>query len=406
MHDSGRSFLGYSQSSGRARFGSVGRETKALILGERADRLASVAAHSAHESGLRPIVFDLGGEEVRSLSGILDTYDFRSFLYDSFRLVEPGPWHAQLVASAYTAALDLTSEEEAIINSAALKMAGQDNTISPASLCDVLGAVEGFRGFYVDKLKGRVSSLKLLDAADDENFERLSDGNVLVDFHRAAYPLAAELAVALFAAKVVSKLHASGGKGGSVFVTGAHRIFRSSPRTTHGNRLLQHLLEAPLFEVFSSEHPHALSPVLRDAARLRFYSGGYWNSIRPESGQTVLSNSFVMESDRTGSKTVFVPRWIPEGSPLSPEPVPHGTSNPQLVRMILEEVDRFPLTTRESLVQYLSPEFLPADVNVELDDLYTDGLLILEPKDSGTGPSVFAYTVTEAGRRRLEALRR
>lgn len=52
-----------------------------------------------------------------TLSGYFDAYDYRSFLYDAFRLEEPEAWHSQLAAAAYTVALDLSSEE-AVINSA------------------------------------------------------------------------------------------------------------------------------------------------------------------------------------------------------------------------------------------------------------------------------------------------
>ena len=101
----------------------------------------------------------LFGVSPRSLSGHFDTYDYRALLYDSFRLTEPEAWHSQLAAAAYTAALDLSSEEEAIINSAMQVVASDGTLLSPVSLHDVMGKVEGFRGLYVDKLSGRIGSL-------------------------------------------------------------------------------------------------------------------------------------------------------------------------------------------------------------------------------------------------------
>ena len=78
---------------------------------------------------------------------------------------------------------------------------------------------------------------------------------------------------------------------------------------------------------------------------------------------------------------------------------------PDLTRLILEEVERFPLSTPESMVQFIAPEFLPADVSSTLTSLEKSGYLILEPKDSGSGPKVFSYTLTEKGRGLLKELR-
>jgi len=400
---SGLIWLGYGHDSRRACLGAVHTARKALLLGRHANRLAAVAAYGAVEAGLQPIVFDFDGELGRTLSGHLESFDFRSFLYDSFRLVEPGPWHAQLVASAYTAALDLSTEEEAIINSAALIIAGQDNTASPASLFDIMGAVEGFRGFYVDKLKGRIGSLKLLGAADDETFERLCRGNLIVDFHRAPYPLAAELALALFLAKMVAEEHATGRDGPGFLLTDAHRLFRSAPRSAHGNRLMTHLLESRSWGAISSDQPHAVSPPLVDACNPRLYSSDAWNGRR--SGLEILGNSFVMEDQDSGQRSVFVPRRVHPAPPRPEAPHMGRSSSPALQRMLLEEIERFPLSTRESLVRFLSPEFLEADVNSELDDIHTWGLVLMEPKDNAAGPKVFAYTLTPAGHERLKELR-
>ena len=102
--------------------------------------------------------------------------------------------HGQLVASAYIAALDLAPEEEAILGAALQKLSKQNDMATPSSLFDVLGSVEGFRGFYVDKLKGRVGSLKLLETTIVENFGPIMGGGALVSFASPPYPQAAALA--------------------------------------------------------------------------------------------------------------------------------------------------------------------------------------------------------------------
>ena len=111
-------WVGYAHGGGKATLDVGGPGSKVLLLGSKAGDLASLATLSAKEAGASPIVLDLDDSVARVMSGYLDTYDYRSFLYDSFRLTEPEAWHSQLAAAAYTVALDLSSEEEAILNSA------------------------------------------------------------------------------------------------------------------------------------------------------------------------------------------------------------------------------------------------------------------------------------------------
>jgi hypothetical protein len=103
----------------------------------------------------------------------------------------------------------------------------------------------------------------------------------------------------------------------------------------------------------------------------------------------------------------FVPRFIrPKRADAPvPESVPPVRPNSELTKTILEEVGRFESANRQSVVSYLMPLFLAADVEAELDRLYSEGHLILEPKKVGNGPGILAYTVTESGRRLLEGLK-
>ena len=76
---------GYTRGGERATLDVGNPGSKILLLGSRATEMAVLAALSAKEAGAAPVVFDLAGSVARSLSGHLDTYDFRSFLYDSER---------------------------------------------------------------------------------------------------------------------------------------------------------------------------------------------------------------------------------------------------------------------------------------------------------------------------------
>lgn len=397
-------WLGYTRDGGRATLDVGGPGSKILLVGSKAGELAAISAVSAKEASASPIIFDMGGSLSNALSGYFETYDYRAFLYDAFRLVEPEAWHSQLAAAAYTAALDLTSEEEAIINSAMQVVASDGTLLSPVSVHDVMGKVESFRGFYVDKLNGRIGSLRLFDAVDDQDFDRLAQGNIIIDFHRAPYPQAAELAAALFVAKLLSIAHSQGKEEGFLLMTEAHRTFRASPRAAHSNRLLMHLLSWTGTVVFASEQQASLSPVLLQSASVKLYSSDAWHS-QPHQETSVLSGHFVLEDKRSQVRKAFVPRLVLAKTagyaPARSGPYP----NPELAKLILEEIERFPLSTPESVIQFLSAEFLQADVQAALASLEKRGCLILEPKESGSGPKIFAYTIAESGRKLLQELR-
>ena len=401
---SGHLWLGYARGGGRATLDVSRPGNKVLLLGARARDLETLVTLAANQVGASPVVFDLDGSLTGCLSGHIQTYDYRSFLYDSFRLAEPEAWHSQLAAAAYAAALDLSSEEEAIISSAMQAVAFEGTLLSPVSLHDVMGKVEGFRGFYVDKLKGKVGSLRLLDAVEDQGFDRLKSGNVIIDFHGAPYPQAAELAAGLFIAKILAMAHAEGRKKGFLLINEAHRLFKASPHPLHSNRLLCHLLGLPGAVVMSTAHPSSLAPMLTLACQVTVYSGDAWHSL-PHRTSTVLSGAFVIHDTRSGLDLVFVPRRVPAKAAGSFPSRPTYFPSSGLTRLILEEVDHFPLSTPDSILEFLAPDFLPADIRSALSSLERQGTLVLEPKDSGSGPRIFCYALTATGRRALEELK-
>ncbi len=398
-------WLGYSSAAARTTIDLGGPGCRVLFLGSRSADLAMLASMSAKDEGSSPILFDLDGSLSNRLSGYFDTYDYHTFLYDSFRLEEPGPWHAQLAAAAYTAALDLSTEEEAIVNHAMQHVASEGSLLSPVSLHEVMGAVEGFRGFYVDKLKGRIGSLRLFDAVEDQAFPRLMQGNIIIDFHRAPYPLAAELSAALFFAKILALVHSNGSSGSFAVMTEAHRLFRSSPHPAHSNRLLTQLLAWQATVGFATDQPLALSPLLLESCPVRFYSSDAWHSQKFKV-QRVLPGTILLDDRRTARREAFVPRRVLSKSGDYAPARASRFPNPSLSATILEHVERFPLCTPESVVSYLSNEFLLADVNSALASLQSRNALISEPKESGSGGKVFSLTVTEEGRKLLRELRK
>lgn len=405
MSDSPELWLGFGQNGGRASVDLVASGTKVLVLGSQSEDLAAVAALSAKESGSPPIIFDIGGAIAKRLSGYFETFDYRTFLYDSFRLEEPEAWHAQLAAAAYSAALDLSSEEEAIINSAMQEVASESTLLSPVSIHDIMGKVEGFRGFYVDKLNGRIGALRHFDAVDDQGFARLAHGNLILDFHGAPYPQAAELSSALFLAKLLAISHARGVDSPLLVMTEGHRIFRATPRPLHSNRLLAHLLEWQGAALISSSQPCYLSPLMLESCPVQIFASDAWHSQRRGPG-SVLSGTFVLRDRRSDRTQPFIPRRVATKTATYAPARANRYPNPELTRLLLEEIQRFPFSTPESVVQYVSGEFLPADVSAALSSLERQGCLLVEPKETGAEGRVFSYTVSEKGRGLLEELRK
>lgn len=404
MPPAGKIWIGYGRDGRRTELDLWEPGSRLLLLGSKSVALSALTAVSSKESGQMPIILDLDGSLANHLSGHLDTYDYRSLLYDSFRLSDPEAWHSQLAAAAYSVAMDLSSEEEAIINSAMQAVASEGTLLSPVSLHDVMGKVEGFRGFYVDKLDGRIASLKLFDAVDDETFDRVAKGNIVIDFHSAPYPQAAELSLALFLAKILTVSHSNPEERRLILLNEAHRVFKSSPRVQHSNRLLIHLMATNSVTAISTSQQFLLDPLILRSFHIGIYSRDAWLQ-HPPTADGIPPGPCILVDRRRDTSLSFVPRRIPSKTSEYIPAKPSKSPTEELVRTILEEVARYPLSTRDSLADYLVPQFLHSDTNSAISFLESEGCLALEPKDSGAGPRVFAYSLSETGRKRLEELK-
>jgi hypothetical protein len=402
--DSG--WLGYALDRSRGRVGIIGLGDRVLLLGRQSANLATLFAYASAESGLSLAILDVDGSVSPEVHGYFRIFDYRSMLYEAFHLEGEDATHGQLVAAAYTAALDLTSEEEAILGAALQKLSEQNDLATPSSLFDALGGVEGFRGFYVDKLKGRIGALKLLESTRVESFDQLMEGKTMVSFGSAPYPQASELAASLFIAKILHLLSVTETRPDCLLITGAHRLFRNLVRLQHSGRLTTQLLEAPIPLVLASSIPALLNDRLVKSMAVRIYTSEAWNALKDWRQAPVLANSYTICDDRSGASLGFVPRYItPKRSTMRLSlPTGLGRANPQLTRTILEEIIRYDLANRQSVVSYLAATFLAVDVGSEIDRLHSEGYLILEPKQDGSGPRILAFTVTQSGRRLLEEL--
>jgi hypothetical protein len=403
-----KAWLGYTSAGERVRLGLGELGSRVLLLGSGAGALSTLFAFAGREAGSRTVVVDLDGSVDPGVQGYFRRVDYRALLYDAVHLQGEDCTHGQLVSSAYSTALDLSGDEESIIGAALQKLSEQNDLAGPTSLFDALGAVEGFRGFYVDRLKGRIGALKMMSATQADEVKGLLAGRMYIGFASAPYPLAAELAAALILAKLLYLMAGSSERPGSLIVTGTQRLFKNTRRLQHGDRLLASLLEAPVPIVLASPLPALLDSRLVDSVPVRAYSCEAWNAARSMRQLTALPGSFVICDDRSGASETFFPRFVRNASRAGGEreaPI-HAPADPDLTRSILEEISRYDTANRQSVVSYLTPLFLAADVEGELTRLQELGHLIVEPKKADSGSSILAYTVTESGRMRLEELRK
>jgi hypothetical protein len=400
-----KGWLGYPLDRSRGSVGIGGLGERVLLLGRQAGSLATLFAYAGAEAGLKLAILDIDGSISPEVHGYFRAYDYRSMLYEAFHLEGDDATHGQLVASAYATALDLSPEEEAILSAALQKLSEQNDLAAPSALYDVVGSTEGFRGYYVDKLKGRIGALKHLDSTRDETFDSLMSGAVLVSFASAPYPQAGDLAAGVYVAKILHLLARSEVVPDAVMITGAHRLFRNLTKFQHAGRLMSHLLEASVLLVLATPLPALLNDRLVESMPVRIYSSEAWNARKDWKQATALACSYTVSDDRSGVTLGFVPRFIrPKRTTTFLPSTSMRGANPDLTRTILEEISRYDSANRQSIVSYLSSQFLAVDVGPEIDRLHNEGFLVLEPRESRGGPKILAYTLTEPGRRLLQEL--
>ncbi len=425
-------WLGYSQTGGAASLRIEELGGRLLLLGGRAGEMAALFAYASRDAGLKPLILDVDGFVSSKVSGYLSAYRLADVLYDLNRMDEEDPRaHGELLSSAYTAALDLTFEEEAILDAAMQQLASQDNMASPPAVYDALSGVEGFRGFYVDKLKGRIGTLKSLDSADSASIAQVlaRPEGAIVDLSDSGMPRAAELGGALFIAKLLAVMGAtsSGGRPSFVMVSGAHRVFKGLPRALHGNRLLTALLGSPPTVVFASDQSQALSPLIVEACTTRILSADAWNQlergrrwggpaygesrVRPLAATPVLPNSFVLQHGFYGVSQPFIARPFEAraptrsdagdeevaGGPEEGQPPGDADADPALTKRILQEVKAYDSASIPSLVSYLSAEFPKDVVQKAVDGLEKGGFVTLTPKQQKSGRTMLALELTPKG---------
>ncbi len=415
----GAVWLGHCRTGGRLYLRPDELRPGMNLIGHGANSLAAVLARACDEAGMRTLVLDFGGRLSERLSDRLETRSFGHFLYDSMRMEEKASLNAELAASAYTMALNLSFEQEGFLNSAIQSIALEQGVASPASLSDQLNLTGEFRGHTADELKGKLGALRSLNLTGETGLVRkMMDKSSVANFAAAESHQAAEVAVMLFLAKVLA-LSASGAKPPDVLIIGeANRIFSNLPVTRHSNRLLTTLLSSEMARVFASEATYGLDHHFIETAPTRILSSSLWNEVSggrssigglyspqhsggrnfTESALILSPNMFLLQDSARGYEEAFVPRNFEpltvERPPQEPQP---ERDDKGLVKQILEIASTYEKATRGSIVSYLSVENPKEEVEKTIDRLQSDGYLTVVGADVKRDSPLHSVRLTQSG---------
>ncbi len=119
----------------------------------------------------------------------MDEYDLSYFLYDSLRIEDNPSVHAQLIAGAYSSALDLSFEQEASLNAIAQIIANERGVASPASLADLIQSPDSAKGRAVDRLRVRLEALASLNMVGERDaVKQMLGKSAVLSFRNAGSP--------------------------------------------------------------------------------------------------------------------------------------------------------------------------------------------------------------------------
>jgi hypothetical protein len=411
--------LGYRSTAGRFELSHEDLRRGISVLGQGADDVAALIAYACDEAGLRTLVLDLDGRASGKLSGYIDSYELPHFLYDALRIDEEGSvgrTHGQLAASAYSCALDLSFEQEGIINTAMQILAAERGVASPAAVSDLMvEKVDRFRGRPADRLVSRLASLSTLNMVGEAGAvgEMLKDSAVL-SFAGAGQPEAVETAAALVIAKLLAVLEsddeAGQGRPDVVVIPQARRLFRVRPVFRRTERLLASFVSLPVAKVLSSESTYGLDEHFDETGFVKILSSAVWNDSGARHDEVLLPNMFMVRNHPYGHDVAFIPRQFePRSGPRRRAEVVVAETqaeNPDLISQMLLDIDSYEAPTRQSVVAFLSQAYDQGLVERTLDRLQGEGYVEIVQKDLKSGRPMSALALTEKGRNMLEMSRR
>lgn len=393
-------WLGFTRTGGRfgLRFDDLSEGV--AMLGTGANDLATLAAYACHEAGLKVLLLDLDGSTSDRLSGYIDEYDMSFFFYDSLRIEENPIVHAQLLAGAYSTALDLSFEQEASLNAIAQIIANERGVASPASLADLIQSPDAAKGRAVDRLRFRLETLRSLNLAGEKGaVKQLLQRSAILNFSGAGSPEARETAAALLLAKVLATAEEPS-RPDVVIFTEANRLFKERPVFRKSQRFLTAFVSSHIPKVLASDEAYGLDKDYLDTCQVRILSSSAWNNSG-RGGLVLTPNMFVFQNPSYGSSEVFVPRdyeWRSGEARTGTEAVRDPKS--ELDGRLLEEVSGFEGATRNSLVSFLAAEFDSDSIEKAFDRLQSEGYLAVSARDK-SGRTMHGVSLTEKGKAML-----
>jgi hypothetical protein len=396
-------WLGYSRQSGR--FGVRLDEIRKgiAILGHGSNQLAPLVALAFHEAGLKALVLDMNGDVSSQISGYMDEYALPYFLYDSIRIEDNAGIHAQLIASAYASALELSFEQEASLNNIAQIIANERGVASPASLADLIQSPDAVKSRTVDKLRVRLESLRSLNMTGDADvIKKLLGKSAILNFKGAGSHEASEAAAALFIAKLLALLDVEGTRRPDlVILTEANRLFKARPVFRKSQRFLTSFVTAPIAKILASDSAYGLDEDYLKTCSIKILSSATWN----ETSEDILltPNMFMFQNHSYGYEDPFVPRDFEskkgEASGASPRTQP--PAEPDLVKRMLEEIEGYKNATRASIIAFLSSEFERDALEKTIDKLQSEGYLSVVQGEM-SGRKIHTLSLTQKGKALLK----
>ena len=401
--------LGYRRASGKFELSREDLRRGISILGQGADQLATLIAYACDEAGLRTLVIDLSGRVSQKLSGYMDCYELPHFLYDTLRIDEEGlaaNVHGQLAASAYSCALDLSFEQEGIINAAMQILAAERGVASPAAVNDLMVEKnDKFRGRPADRLIARLASLSSLNMTGEAGtVAELLKRSAVLSFSGAGQPEAVETAATLFVAKILA--HAESGNEGLpdlVIIPQAGRLFRVRPVFRKTERLLTSFVSSPISKILSSETSYGLDEHFDETGFIKIMSSAVWNGHGPND-ETLLPNMFMVRNHPYGHDLAFIPREFEprSGPPKGGEATQPEPETADLISQMLVDIDSYEAPTRQSVVAFLSQAYEQGLVERTLDKLQSEGYVTAVQKDMKSGRPMSVLALTEKGKTLME----
>jgi hypothetical protein len=404
--------LGYRSAAGKFELSGEDLRRGISILGQGAEDVATLMAYACDEAGLKTLVLDIGGGVSGKLSGYIDSYELPHFLYDALRIDEEGTIasvHGQLAASAYSCALDLSFEQEGIINAAMQILAAERGIASPAAVSDLMVEKnDRFRGRPADRLISRLASLSSLNMVGEAGVvaAALKDSAVL-SFAGAGQPDAVETAAALFIAKLLAILEGGGASESRpdvVIIPQAGRLFRVRPVFRRTERLLASFVASSLPKVLAAESAYGLDEHFEETGFIKILSSAAWNG-ESRREKAILPNMFMVRNHPYGHDAAFIPREFEprSGPPKATKPTQPEAESADFVSQMLLDIDSYEAPTRQSVVAFLSQAYDQALVERTLDKLQSEGYVTVVQKDMKSGRPMSVLALTEKGKSLLEA---